>query len=184
MVQIVPSELLPTANLIIDAIYEGGKSGNASDDPISRLLKGIGNQGGFRAAGQGDQKNSSFYTRPVRTKIGPIHSTLTTGNLTIMATTNPPAMNCTTRRAEETGSLEPFLGVYMRFQPSAHRYRPSSYFKRRQRQTALDRCNLGALQPLEPWACLPQPIWWRFGKPQVANDSRITGQRSRSLTFQ
>ena len=56
MVQIVPSQLLPTANLIIDAIYEGGKSGNASDDPISRLLKGIGNQGGFRAAGQGDQK--------------------------------------------------------------------------------------------------------------------------------
>jgi Restriction endonuclease AspBHI N-terminal/Restriction endonuclease len=56
MIQIVKFEDLPNANLIIDAVYEGGNSGNASDDPISRLLKGIGNQGGFRAAGQGEQK--------------------------------------------------------------------------------------------------------------------------------
>jgi len=39
---------LSLADLVVDAIYEGGKKGNATDDPLSRLLKGVGNQGGFR----------------------------------------------------------------------------------------------------------------------------------------
>ncbi len=41
---------LQTAPLHIDAVYEGGSANNVSDDPISRLLPGTGNQGGFRAA--------------------------------------------------------------------------------------------------------------------------------------
>jgi len=56
MVRIVSHEDLADADLIIDAVYEGGSAGHAADDPISKLLKGSGNQGGFRAAGRGDQK--------------------------------------------------------------------------------------------------------------------------------
>lgn len=41
---------LEIADLIVDAIYEGGNNGNAGDDPISRLM-GCGNQGGFRYTG-------------------------------------------------------------------------------------------------------------------------------------
>ena len=41
---------LKTADLLIDAIYEGGKRGNVGDDPISKLV-GCGNQGGFRYIG-------------------------------------------------------------------------------------------------------------------------------------
>lgn len=41
---------LETADLVIDAIYEGGTSGNAGDDPICKLM-GTGNQGGFRQKG-------------------------------------------------------------------------------------------------------------------------------------
>ncbi len=41
---------LENADLLIDAIYEGGISGNAGDDPISKLM-GCGNQGGFRQKG-------------------------------------------------------------------------------------------------------------------------------------
>lgn len=48
---------LQDADLIIDAIYEGGASGNVGDDPISRLIPGSGNLGGFRAAGRGKVKN-------------------------------------------------------------------------------------------------------------------------------
>jgi hypothetical protein len=40
---------LPRAPLVVDAIYEGGKSGNISDEPISRLLP-VGNAGGIRTA--------------------------------------------------------------------------------------------------------------------------------------
>jgi hypothetical protein len=46
---------LSTAELIVDAIYEG-KSQLASD-PISKLLPGCGNMGGFRLTGQGQDKH-------------------------------------------------------------------------------------------------------------------------------
>ncbi|MBL1085848.1 restriction endonuclease [Streptomyces actinomycinicus] len=42
---------LETADLQVDALYAGGTSGNSGDDPMSKLIKGIGNQGGFRYAG-------------------------------------------------------------------------------------------------------------------------------------
>jgi hypothetical protein len=41
---------LANADLVIDAIYEGGTAGNAGDDPITKLM-GCGNQGGFRYKG-------------------------------------------------------------------------------------------------------------------------------------
>lgn len=47
---------ITSADLVVDAIYEGGSAGNTSDDPISKLLPGCGNQGGFRAAGKKDNK--------------------------------------------------------------------------------------------------------------------------------
>jgi hypothetical protein len=48
---------LKTADLVVDAIYEGGNAGNLGDDPISKLIPGIGNQGGFRISGKGSKKN-------------------------------------------------------------------------------------------------------------------------------
>lgn len=38
-------------DLVVGAIYEGGTAGNASDDPMARLLP-CGNQGGFRIRGE------------------------------------------------------------------------------------------------------------------------------------
>ncbi|MFD5029384.1 restriction endonuclease [Streptomyces sp. NPDC058405] len=42
---------LGNADLAVDALYAGGTNGNTGDDPMSRLIPGIGNQGGFRYAG-------------------------------------------------------------------------------------------------------------------------------------
>jgi len=46
---------LDSADLVVDATYFGGLSGNVGDDPISRLLRvgdhGVGNMGGFRYSG-------------------------------------------------------------------------------------------------------------------------------------
>lgn len=47
---IVPFSKVASADLIIDATYEGGQRGNSGDDPLSKLL-GCGNQGGFRSVG-------------------------------------------------------------------------------------------------------------------------------------
>src|SRR3989344_2753378 len=41
---------LSTTDLVVDAVYEGGGKGNASDDPLARLLP-VSNQGGFRYVG-------------------------------------------------------------------------------------------------------------------------------------
>lgn len=48
---------LPTADLIVDAVYEGGSNGNTSDDPLGHLLP-CGNQGGFRTVGGRDGKTT------------------------------------------------------------------------------------------------------------------------------
>lgn len=56
MTRIFSFDDLPTADLVVDAIYEGGSAGNTSSDPIAKLLPGAGNQGGFRAAGKSLKK--------------------------------------------------------------------------------------------------------------------------------
>ena len=45
---------LAQADLVIDAVYRGGTSGNAGDDPIHYVLP-VGNQGGFRFRGSADR---------------------------------------------------------------------------------------------------------------------------------
>lgn len=44
---------LARASLLVDAVYEGGRQGNAGDDPLGRLLK-VSNSGGFRYRGNID----------------------------------------------------------------------------------------------------------------------------------
>lgn len=45
-----PESELATSDLVVDAVYEGGREGNAGDDPLPKLL-GVSNQGGFRYLG-------------------------------------------------------------------------------------------------------------------------------------
>ncbi|MEV6720795.1 restriction endonuclease [Streptomyces xanthochromogenes] len=56
---------LGSADLVVDALYAGGTSGNTGDDPISKLIRGVGNQGGFRYSGspaKGTVKLAVLYT--------------------------------------------------------------------------------------------------------------------------
>ncbi|OIM95918.1 restriction endonuclease [Bradyrhizobium elkanii] len=46
----------PSADLIVDAVYEGSPGSQLSGEALSRLMPGIGNLGGFRAAGRGEDK--------------------------------------------------------------------------------------------------------------------------------
>lgn len=48
--EIVTVNQLSTTDLYVDAIYQGGRNGNAGDDPFPRLLS-MSNQGGFRYRG-------------------------------------------------------------------------------------------------------------------------------------
>jgi len=48
----VAFDQLGTCDLVLDRVYKGGTAGNAADNPLARLLPGVGNQGGFRAMGK------------------------------------------------------------------------------------------------------------------------------------
>jgi len=50
-VRIIPFDQLPTSDLHVDAIYEGGRRGNMGDDPLPRLMR-VDNLGGFRYRGK------------------------------------------------------------------------------------------------------------------------------------
>jgi Restriction endonuclease AspBHI N-terminal/Restriction endonuclease len=51
-VRTVAFDHLRGCDLVLDRVYKGGDAGNAADDPLSRLLPGVGNQGGFRQMGK------------------------------------------------------------------------------------------------------------------------------------
>ncbi len=49
MIEVVPFDQLPNADLTVEAIYEGGNTGDMRDDPLGRLIP-VGNQGGVASA--------------------------------------------------------------------------------------------------------------------------------------
>jgi Restriction endonuclease AspBHI N-terminal/Restriction endonuclease len=51
--KIVPFDELSKSDLVVDAVYQSGRRGNHSDDPISHILR-VSNQGGFRYRGSLD----------------------------------------------------------------------------------------------------------------------------------
>jgi hypothetical protein len=79
MVQIIPFEKVSKSDIIIDAVYEGGSVGNVSSDPISKLLPGIGNRGGFRFSGKGKTKKLIVLYSSGEDKDWPDHLDLNTG---------------------------------------------------------------------------------------------------------
>jgi hypothetical protein len=56
---------LTAADLMVDKIYEGGRSGNASDDPLPHLI-GVSNQGGFRYIGSKDAPRIAVLTSTMK----------------------------------------------------------------------------------------------------------------------
>lgn len=74
-------ETLDNANLIVDATYEGGRSGNAGDDPLPRLI-GVSNQGGFRYLGSLDAPQLVLLTSSFNDSDWPDHLDRETGLLT------------------------------------------------------------------------------------------------------
>jgi hypothetical protein len=57
MPRIFPFESLRSADLIVDAVYEGSGDGHLSGEPLSKLFPKIQNMGGFRVSGTKPDKN-------------------------------------------------------------------------------------------------------------------------------
>lgn len=82
-------EALDDANLIVDATYEGGRSGNAGDDPLPRLI-GVSNQGGFRYLGSLDAPRLILLTSSFNDPDWPDHLDRETGILTYFGDNKRP----------------------------------------------------------------------------------------------
>ncbi|MBK9246086.1 MAG: restriction endonuclease [Burkholderiales bacterium] len=77
----VPREALSRSDLIIDATYEGGRAGNAGDDPLGPLI-GVSNQGGFRHLGRRERPALLVITSSMSEPDWPDHLDLETGLFT------------------------------------------------------------------------------------------------------
>lgn len=55
--KLVLFEQLHSCDLVVDAIYESSHNGLLAGEPLSKLLPGLGNMGGFRPSGRGKDKN-------------------------------------------------------------------------------------------------------------------------------
>src|ERR1017187_8275996 len=70
MAQVFPFSDLATADLFIDAIYEGGARGNTGDDVLGKLIPGAGNQGGFRQVGSWETPSLAILYSSMDDQIG------------------------------------------------------------------------------------------------------------------
>lgn len=67
-------------DLVVDAVYQGGREGNAGDDPLHRML-GVSNQGGFRYLGTKDASRLIVLTSSFNDPDWPDHLDRETGLL-------------------------------------------------------------------------------------------------------
>ncbi|MFE1689848.1 restriction endonuclease [Streptomyces albidoflavus] len=91
----VAFEDLATTDLVVDAVYAGGSNGNAGDDPIARLIRGVGNQGGFRYKGspaKGTVRLAALYTTGMDVD-WPDHLDLETGTFTYYGDNKRPGQD-------------------------------------------------------------------------------------------
>jgi hypothetical protein len=82
-------EKLATADLVVDAVYQGGRAGNAGDDPLGPLL-GVSNQGGFRHLGRREKPNLLVITSSMTEPDWPDHLDLETGLFTYYGDNRQP----------------------------------------------------------------------------------------------
>jgi hypothetical protein len=93
---------LESVNLNVDAIYRGGRLGNAGDDPLPRLLR-VSNQGGFRYRGTVNKLELVVLTSTFNDPDWPDSLDLETGRLTYFGDNKHPgrALHQTPRRGNE-----------------------------------------------------------------------------------
>ena len=83
---------LPTADLVIDAVYQGSRSGHSGDDPLGPLLS-VSNQGGFRHLGKVEQPRMLAITTSMNDPDWPDQLSLETGLFTYYGDNKEPGLD-------------------------------------------------------------------------------------------
>ena len=98
----MPVDELSTADLCVDAVYQGGRKGDAGDDPLPALLK-VSSQGGFRYRGTLDALQFVVLTTTLNDSDWPDSIDKETGSFTYFGDNKRPgrALHDTPRRGNE-----------------------------------------------------------------------------------
>lgn len=88
--KIIPFDQLDNSKLTVDATYESSHDGLLSGEPLSKLLPGLGNMGGFRSSGRGEDKNFVVLFSTGEDKDWPDTLDLNTGQFTYFGDNKTP----------------------------------------------------------------------------------------------
>ena len=83
-------EELANADLVVDAVYEGSYDGQLGGEPLSKLVPGVGNRGGFRMNGRGDDKRYAVLFTTGEDKDWPDQIDLNTGQFVYFGDNKTP----------------------------------------------------------------------------------------------
>jgi hypothetical protein len=83
-------EELPDSDLVVDGVYEAEVGGQLTGETLSKLMPGIGNMGGFRAAGVGEDKRFVVLYSSGEDKDWPDTLDLSTGQFTYYGDNKTP----------------------------------------------------------------------------------------------
>ena len=125
--EIVPFFETQSADLQVDAVYRGGRSGNAGDDPLPHLLN-VSNSGGFRYRGSLDSLELVVLTSSLRDPDWPDALDVETGIYTYYGDNKKPgrALHDTPRKGNEL--LRRIFDLAHSSQPSRRKVPPILIF--------------------------------------------------------
>ena len=104
---------LASADLVIDAVYEGGTKGNSADDVLGRLIPGAGNQGGFRQVGGWTAPKLVVLYSSVEDPDWPDFIDIYTGVFTFFGDNKRPGASCMKRSVTGTNCCSPASRFYI-----------------------------------------------------------------------
>jgi hypothetical protein len=171
----IPFSALSTADLIIDAVYEGCTKGNTADDVLGKLIPGAGNQGGFRQVGSWDAPRLAVLYSSMDDSDWPDSLMYTRVCSRILAITRNPASRCTRLPVAIAGSCNRASPT---FTVNHRRVLRSCLFSFSQK------ARKGATWCFEGWPFqaskgMSPMIWSRYGAARAGSGSRIIAPFSR-----
>lgn len=134
--RIIPYTQLACADLIIDAVYEGEVGSRLSGEALSRLLPGVGNQGGFRAAGRGDDKRFVVLFTSGEDKDWPDSLDLQTGRFVYYGDNKKPGRSLHDTQRSGNRLLRQVFSFLHQDPPQRHRIPPFFVFQKQTTTTS------------------------------------------------
>jgi len=154
--KIFPHQLLSQCDLVVDAIYESSGDGQIGGEPISKILPGSGNMGGFRVSGRGERKNWVVLFSTGEDRDWPDTLDLNTGRFVYYGDNKTPGHELHDTEQGVTRFFVQYSPDFMTTQDCVPMFHRSSCSRRCPQKMDLDRCSSKVWPFLDTRACQRQ----------------------------